>query len=137
LAHNLSLYDILVDECDSSSSDFANLSEEQKLRESIVLNLKKVLSTRQGSVKHLPDFGMPDVLQLYFDEGNTMEPLKKILKKVILKYEPRISNIHIENSIFDQDSMRIALTLRAVIKKSNNKLLTEFSSTGWTKVLFE
>ncbi|HQF43496.1 MAG TPA: hypothetical protein PK073_11360, partial [Ignavibacteriaceae bacterium] len=63
---NLSLYDILIgqfaseaqniDETDFTELD--SLSEEQKLRSSIIENLRMVLSTRQGSVLHLPDFGM-------------------------------------------------------------------------------
>ena len=48
------------------------MSEEKKLRQSIIENLQMVLRTRQGSVLHLPDFGMPDILQLYFNSGNSL-----------------------------------------------------------------
>jgi len=76
---NLSLYDILVGQFSSESknidetdlSDLDDLTEEQKLRSSIIENLRMVLSTRQGSVQHLPDFGMPDILQLYFNSDNS------------------------------------------------------------------
>ncbi len=73
---NISLYDLFVgcfiskgdDPGDVDLSYFDNLSEEEKLRHSIVENLKMVLQTRRGSVQHLPDFGLPDIRQIYFDE---------------------------------------------------------------------
>jgi len=144
---NLSLYDILVgqfasettnpDEIDFTSFD--NLTEEQKLRYSIIENLRMVLSTRQGSVMHLPDFGMPDILKLYFDSNNSIEPVKKQIRDVILKYEPRIGDVQVQKTEFNHELMRISLKIVATIKDNPNKeiLLTEFSSTGWTKVMFE
>lgn len=144
---NLSLYDILVgqfvSEADNpdnlDSSQYEELSEDEKLRRSIIENLRMVLTTRQGSVQHLPDFGMPDVLQLYFDSGNSIEPVRTEIKDVILKYEPRIGDVQVQKSEFDQESMRISIKIVATIKDNPNKeiLLTEFSTTGWTKVMFE
>jgi type VI secretion system protein len=144
---SLSLFDILVGQFASETTNpdeidftyFDNLSEEQKLRNSIIENLRMVLSTRQGSVQHLPDFGMPDILQLYFDSGNSIDPVKKEIRGVILKYEPRIGDVQVQKSEFDQETMRISLKIVASIKDNPNKeiLLTEFSSTGWTKVMFE
>jgi len=98
-----------------------------------------VLSSRQGSVQHLPDFGMPDILQLYFDSGNSIDPIKKEIRNVILKYEPRIGDVQVQKTDFDQEMMRISIKIVATIKDNPNKeiLLTEFSSTGWTKVMFE
>ena len=144
---NLSLYDILVgqfsseirniDETDISELDA--LTEEQKLRSSIIENLRMVLSTRQGSVQHLPDFGMPDILQLYFNSNNSIDPIKKEIRNVVLKYEPRIAEVEVHKTNFDQESMKITLKVIATIKDIPNKeiLLTEFSTTGWTKVMFE
>jgi type VI secretion system protein len=144
---SLSLYDILVGQFSSESKNpddfdpfqFENLSEEQKLRNSIIENLRMVLSARQGSVQHLPDFGMPDILKLYFDSGNSIDPVKKEIRDVILKYEPRIGEVQVQKSEFDQETMRISLKIIATIKDNPNKeiLLTEFSTTGWTKVMFE
>ncbi len=145
--NSLSLYDLLVGQFVSEAQNpdeidpgqFDSLSEEQKLRNSIIENLRMVLSTRQGSVQHLPDFGMPDILQLYFDSGNSIDPVKKEIKNVIMKYEPRIGDVQVQKSDFDQESMKITLKIIATIKETPGKeiLLTEFSTTGWTKVMFE
>ncbi|HEX9739238.1 MAG TPA: type VI secretion system baseplate subunit TssE [Ignavibacteriaceae bacterium] len=144
--NSLSLYDILVGQFISESTNpddvgdqyFDQLNEDEKLRFSIIENLRMLLSTRQGSVQHLPHFGMPDILQIYFDTGS-VEPIKKEIIDVILTYEPRIGDVQIQKSDFDQNNMRISMKIAASIKDVPNKqiLLTEFSTTGWTKVMFD
>lgn len=144
---NLSLYNLLVGQFtfesknpdDNDFTQFDNLTEDQKLSSSIIENLRMILSTRKGSVLHLPDFGISDILQLYLSESNPLDSLKKEIKEVILKYEPRISDVRIERSDFDQKILRAALKITIKIKDSPGReiLLTEFSTTGWTKVVRE
>ena len=144
--NNLSLYDILVGQFISESTNpddigdqyFDQLNEDEKLRYSIIENLRMLLSTKQGSVQHLPHFGMPDILQIYFDTGS-IDAIKKEIIDVILMYEPRIGDVQIQKSDFDQNNMRISLKIAATIKDVPDKqiLLTEFSTTGWTKVMFD
>lgn len=144
---NISLYDLLIGQFSSEAKDpdnidlsgFERMSEEKKLRQSIIENLHMILKTRQGSVQHLPDFGMPDILQVYFKSGNSIEPIKKQIRETILKYEPRIGEVRVDKTEFDQKIMRISLKIVASIKENPNKevLLTEFSTTGWTKIVFE
>ena len=142
---SLSLYNLLVGQFVSENlypdetdiTQFDNFSEDQKLSLSIIENLRLILGTRKGSVVHLPDFGMPDILQLYIDSGNPVESLKNELRSVILKYEPRIGEVRFEESEFDRKILRASLKIIIKIKDNPNKeiLITEFSTTGWTKVV--
>jgi type VI secretion system protein len=144
---NLSLYNILVgyftfelaDPSNIDPSFLDNLSEEKKIRHSIVENLTMVLRSRRGSILHMPDFGLPDVMHAYIDSGYSFDTLKKDIRETILKYEPRIANVRVETPQLDNDNMNIFLKIVVTIKDYMNKeiLLTEFSSTGWTKVVFE
>ncbi len=144
---NLSLYNILLGQFISEVvnpdeiglQQFDNLTEDQKLSLSIIENLRMILTTRRGSILHLPDFGISDILQIYLASDNPIESLKQEIKEVILKYEPRISDVQIQNSEFDQKTLRASLKIIIKVKDSSNKeiLLTEFSTTGWTKVVFE
>ena len=144
---NLSLYDLLVgyfsmDRVDPTSIDrsyFDKFSEYEKTRHSILENLTKLLQTRQGSVQHLPDFGLPDIMQIYVDSGYSFDPLKKHVRDTILKYEPRLSKVRVEEPKFDKDNFRIYFKIVATIQDFPEAeiLLTEFSTTGWTKVVFE
>ncbi len=144
---NLSLYNILVGQFISEVENpdeiglqqFDHLTEDQKLSLSIIENLRMILTTRRGSVQHLPDFGISDILQLYINSDNPVESLKQEIKELILKYEPRISEVQIQSSEFDQKTLRASLKIIIKIKDSSNKeiLLTEFSTTGWTKVVYD
>ena len=128
-----------IEPSDIELSHFKKLSEEEKLRRSIIENLTMVLQTRQGSIKHLPDFGLPDIMQIYISSGYSFDTLNKHICNTILKYEPRIEKVRIENPRFDKNNMRIFLKIVATIRdfSSTEILLTEFSTTGWTKVVFE
>ena len=144
---NLSLYNILLGQFVSEvvnpdeigPQQFEHLTEDQKLSLSIIENLRMILTTRRGSVLHLPDFGISDILQIYLASDNPVESLKKEIREVILKYEPRVSEVQIQNSEFDQKTLRAALKIIIKLKDSSNKeiLLTEFSTTGWTKVTLD
>jgi type VI secretion system protein len=114
------------------------MQEDEKIRQSIVENLKMVLQTRRGSVQHLPDFGIPDIRQIYFDEG-TIESVPDQIRDTILKYEPRLEDVRVKKKEFDEKNMRMTLEISAQIKEMPGKevLFTEFSTTGWTKVYFE
>jgi len=143
---SLSLYDLLVGSFITRGDDpgevpvsyFDQMTEDEKLRNSIVENLKKVLQTRRGSVLHLPDFGIPDIRQIYFDEGS-IESVPDMIRDTILKYEPRLKNVRVQRKDFDEKNLRVSLEIAAQIKEISDKeiLFTEFSSTGWTKVYFE
>lgn len=144
---NLSLYNELLGQFVSEvlnpdevgPQQFDKLTEDQKLSLSIVENLRMILTTRRGSVQHLPDFGVSDILQIYIRSDNPIESLKQELKQVILKYEPRIKEVIMETSEFDQKTLRASLKIIVKVKDSPNTeiLLTEFSTTGWTKVVLD
>jgi len=123
---------------DVDDSYFKQLSEEKKLRQSIIENLTMILQTRRGSVLHLSDFGIPDIVQVYIDSGYSFEQLKRYISETILKYEPRVSKVMVEPK-FDKNNFHISLKIKAIIKDlaGTEILLTEFSTTGWTKVVSE
>ena len=143
----LSLYNLLVgfftqdnvNPVDVDRSYFDRLSEEQKMRKSIIENLTMILDTRQGSISHLPDFGLPDIMELYISSGYTFEPLKKQIRETIVKYEPRIASVRVEDPNFDKNNMRLFLKIFTTVKDFSETeiLLTELSTTGWTKIISE
>jgi type VI secretion system protein len=98
-----------------------------------------ILQTRRGSVLHLADFGIPDIVQVFVDSGYSFERLKKYIAETILKYEPRVSKVKVEEPKFDKDNFHILLKIKAFIRDiaGTEVLLTEFSTTGWTKVVSE
>ena len=143
---SISLYDLLVgsfvfrgdEPGEVSESYFDDMDEDAKLRNSIVENIKMILQSRRGAIEHLPDFGLPDIRQIYFDEGS-IDSVPNLIKESILKYEPRLQNVRVRKKDFDPHNLRLSLQIDAKIKDHRGKelLLTEFSSTGWLKVVFD
>ncbi|CAI0999144.1 type VI secretion system lysozyme-like protein [Serratia liquefaciens] len=69
------------------------VSEENQYIMSVLDNLQRVLSTRAGSVAHLPDYGLPDMTEILQGMPGTTHQLKTVLATVLLKYEPRTCDI--------------------------------------------
>lgn len=63
---------------------------------SVMENLRRILNTRAGSLKHLPDFGLPDLTNVYRNLPASSHQLKKTMEATLLIYEPRITGIDIE-----------------------------------------
>lgn len=144
---NLSIYDLLVG-CFISKGDdpgdvetmkyFNSMTEDEKLRFSIIENLKMVLQSRRGAIEHLPDFGIPNIRKIYFETGS-VDSVPNLIRETILKYEPRLQDVKVKRKDFDPANLRISMEISAKIKDAKDKelLLTEFSTTGWLKVVFE
>ena len=64
---------------------------------SVMRHLQKILNTRQGSAPIDDDYGMPDFTDLAVTfSTESVKDLSRSIKKVINKYEPRLSGIRVE-----------------------------------------
>ena len=168
---SLSIYDLLVgsfvfrgdEPGEVDDAYFDDMDEEEKLRSSIVENIKMILQSRRdnvdeesrkdpkkmkalrekgliskASISHLPDFGLPDIREIYFNEGS-IDSIPKLIEESLLKYEPRLQQVKVKRKRFDTNNLRLSLQIEAKIKdhRGSEVLLTEFSSTGWLKVVFD
>ena len=66
-------------------------------RESVKSHLPRLLSSRQGSLAHLPDYGLPDIAALYLGLPYTRDHIMACLRHCIATYEPRIRHPHIRS----------------------------------------
>ena len=67
----------------------------RKLR-SIIDNLSRLFNTRRGSLPHIPDYGLPDISQVYRDLPYSIDGLRAAIKQVVEKYEPRLRRVRVE-----------------------------------------
>ncbi len=70
-------------------------SAHRKLR-SIIDNLSRLFNTRRGSISHIPDYGLPDISQVYRDLPYSIDGLRAAIKQVVEKYEPRLRRVRVE-----------------------------------------
>ena len=113
----------------SPSSFPKEITDEQKMIQSIQRNLNFLLNTRQGSLQHLPDYGLPDLGEIYRGLPCSVDNFLTTLIKTVRKYEPRLSDvIAIKNKNFIDDSL---INIKLFIRLLNTQ---EISLEGYFDV---
>ncbi len=114
----------------------AAVPPEKQLTQSIAGYLCRYYNTRQGSLVHLPEYGLPDVAQLIRTLPGSLSALQECLSKDVLRYEPRLSKFSIRPLPFNPLNSEIIFELSAVtIKGTPLKLKAICASSGQVKVL--
>lgn len=86
--------------------------DEQRIR-SIIGNLDRLFNTRRGAVAHLPDYGLPDISEIYRDMPDSLDGLKEAIQAAVEKYEPRLRRVRVEHQATQQYAMRLVFILSA------------------------
>lgn len=105
---------------------------------SIIDNLTRLFNTRRGSIAHMPDYGLPDITQVYRDLPYSIDGLRAAIKDVVEKYEPRLRRVRVEKQEKDKDAeydMRVSFIVSAdLLKGQKVQFQTTFSSHDLTEV---
>jgi type VI secretion system protein len=123
------LFDVLVGHfADETPVEGATPAELQA--RSVVDHLGYLFNTRRGSLPHLPEYGLPDVAEVYRDMPDSVEPLQNAIREVVERYEPRLRRVRVEPGRHDKDAMRLVFTVIAQTSDGEDlRLETTFSST--------
>ncbi|HDR8858631.1 type VI secretion system baseplate subunit TssE [Burkholderia territorii] len=89
-----SLYDMLLGQIGGEPLDAYDDRTLECL--SVQQNVRRILNTRAGALKHLPDYGLPDLTNIYKALPASAHLLKNQMEATLLKYEPRIRAIDVE-----------------------------------------
>lgn len=90
----LSLHEKLIGQFDDGQA-VELFTEQEQLIKSVLDNIQRILNSRQGSLKHLPDYGIPDLGTIYRHLPASANQLKLEMERTLLLYEPRLTNLHI------------------------------------------
>jgi len=80
---------------------------------SVMSNLSRLFNTRQGSIKHLPEYGLPDIMTLYRDAPHSIDGLRRSIRKAVVTYEPRLRRVRVEHRETEEYTMRLVFMVRA------------------------
>lgn len=69
------------------------LSEEDQVILSVMDNIRRILNSRAGTLKHLPDYGLPYMSKMIQGLPGSAHKVMSILSATLLKYEPRIKTV--------------------------------------------
>lgn len=62
---------------------------------SVMNHIERLLNTRRGSIKHIPEYGLPDLSIIYQHLPGSLTLLQNHITSTLLKYEPRLESVQI------------------------------------------
>jgi type VI secretion system protein len=65
------------------------------LTESVMRNLHRILNSRRGGARTVPDYGLPDLADVVHSFPDVIVELSRIIKECIERYEPRLRNVRV------------------------------------------
>ncbi|MFB6232420.1 MAG: type VI secretion system baseplate subunit TssE [Salinibacter sp.] len=129
-----SIFDVLTGTF-ANGRPVTSVSEDQRLLLSVVSNLNRLFNTRRGTVGHLPDYGLPDMLTVYRDSPQSADELRRAVKESIETYEPRLNRVRVRRRETDEHSMRLVFIVKAELENGDRvRFETMFESQKTAKV---
>src|SRR5262249_51201578 len=105
-------------------------SEDMRIH-SVVDYLTRLFNTRRGSLPHDPEYGLPDIGEIYQGLPNTVQGFKRALADTVKRYEPRIEAVDCRVEQVSSDEFRLQAVLTArLIEGRPVRLRAVFSSAG-------
>ncbi|MDC9501608.1 MULTISPECIES: type VI secretion system baseplate subunit TssE [unclassified Pseudoalteromonas] len=105
-------------------------------QQSVCNHLNELLNARRGVLKHLSDYGLPDVEDIYEGLPYSQHTLAFEVKKLIEKYEPRVRYANVVPVEIKEDNCVIRLDIQAFLTNGQSiKLNTRFESGGKADVV--
>ncbi|TKC88044.1 type VI secretion system baseplate subunit TssE [Trinickia terrae] len=131
-----SLYDMLLGHIGDMPIDVLDEKTQEIL--SVMENLRRILNTRAGALKHLPDYGLPDMTNIYEALPASAHQLKAQMEKTLLAYEPRIRSIDVEVAARVDPGLTISYVMTCRLKKAGLvRYGTHFEPSGLTRLRWE
>ncbi len=105
------------------------------LFKSIENHLSLLFNARQGSLQHLPNYGLPDLQKIYQDLPDSLNWFARQIKEVIDRYEPRLNHVVVKYKARNQIEYVIYFEISAQIHNGSLLLLdTYFLADGKTVI---
>ena len=109
------------------------------LYEAIKDHLVLLLNTRRGAISHLPDYGLPDLSDIYKGYPESLHYLGAEIKRTIERFEPRLVQLKIEllsssSRYFEANYAITGYVLNADGKKESVTFRTMISQGGKTQI---
>jgi type VI secretion system protein len=99
---------------------------------SIMDHLNRLFNSREGSLPHLKDYGLPDISEIYRKMPHGIEELQKAIKRTVEKYEPRLRKVKVTPRETDPKDFRLVFILSGELAEGGGlvRFQTTFTSMG-------
>jgi type VI secretion system protein len=118
---------------DGSETDI--FSDHEDEYRSITDHLYRLLNARRGAVSHIPDYGLPDLTELYQGLPYSVEILIHEIRCLVEKYEPRLHDVRIDYKPMSYVDCIVHLGISGRTRQNSNvRIETYFYSGGQARV---
>ena len=76
-------------------SPVSSIAASSRRTVSVMDHLNRLFNTREGSIPHLKDYGLPDISEIYRKMPDGIDELRAAIKTTVEKYEPRLRNVKV------------------------------------------
>ncbi|OLL28258.1 type VI secretion protein [Burkholderia sp. SRS-W-2-2016] len=111
-----SLYDMLLGHIDGEALGDHDDNTLEIL--SVQANIRRILNTRAGALKHVPDYGLPDLTEVYRNLPASVNDLRNQMEDTLLKFEPRLRSVGIEIDDRPDPGLLVSFTMVCTLKKA-------------------
>jgi type VI secretion system protein len=92
---NPSLYETLLQNF-NGELDLHQVDEQDLYTLSVLDNMQRILNSREGTLSHMPDYGLPAMSGVLQGLPASAHVLMKTMSQTLLKYEPRLAALDID-----------------------------------------
>ena len=128
-----SLFDVLSGTVSGRLERRESVGEDERVSQ-VTHNLVHLLNSRQGSIPHLPDYGLPDLGSIYRGMPDSIEELRTHVQEAVAKYEPRLKKVRARPQFTEGDEFRLFLLLSAEMDGERIRFRTSFASDQHVEV---
>ena len=115
---------------DGTPVDAVTTSRNCRVR-SIMDHLNRLFNTRQGSLSHLDDYGLPDISEVYRRMPDGIEDLRDAVRRAVERYEPRLKRVRVVRRESDAREFKLVFIVSGELKEGGLvRFQTTFSSLG-------
>ncbi len=97
--------------CFSDGTPVEDVQEHEHRIRSVIDNLNRLFNSRQGTIPHLPDYGLPNLSEIYRDAPETIEIFRGAIRETVEKYEPRMRRTRVIHQPSDPHGGRLVFLL--------------------------
>ncbi len=109
-----------------------DIPKKDRRMRSIMDHLNRMFNTRVGTLPHLPDYGLPDISEVYRKMPHGIEELRQAVRRTVERYEPRLGNVRVVHRESDALKFKLTFILSGELKGGGGlvRFQTTFTSMG-------
>lgn len=114
--------------------DNPDLIDWQTSLKQVKQHLHVLLNTRQSCYPYLPEYGLPDMQQIFQAWPKTLSCLVTAVQVTVSRYEPRLQSLQVTPLLSDQDEVVVSLQLSAILQATPLILSCRWFGSGLVEV---